>query len=163
MHSPSKKTFLKTTKVHVQYAVEKTGLPVPMLFSHWVEAAVQHVRKSSGRPKEVTVRVVGNLEMLGLNKQYRQKDTSTNVLSFSQESIPGLNHLLGDLVFCAPYALREAKEQGKESEAHWAHLTIHGTLHLLGFDHEKPEEAVAMEALETQILVELGYSDPYVQ
>lgn len=163
MHSFSNKTFLKATKVRVQYAVEKVGLPVPMLFSRWVEAAVRHVGQSGVRSKEVTVRIVGSREMVGLNKQYRQKDSPTNVLSFSQESIPGLTHLLGDIVFCAPYASQEAKEQGKESEAHWAHLTVHGVLHLLGFDHEKPEEAMAMESLETQILAGLGYSDPYAQ
>jgi probable rRNA maturation factor len=111
----------------------------------------------------VSVRVVGAARSRSLNARYRHKDQPTNVLSFSG---PGLSpdgwHHLGELVICAPVVAREARMQDKIPEAHWAHMTVHGVLHLLGFDHEGDAEAGKMAAREIQILDRLGFSDPYV-
>ncbi len=108
---------------------------------------------------ELTIRLVDEAEGRELNHTWRQKDYATNVLSFPAEllDIP----LLGDLVICVPVVAREAAEQGKKLEAHWAHLVIHGCLHLLGYDHIDDEEAEEMEALERELLAELGHPDPY--
>ncbi len=97
-----------------------------------------------------------------LNQQYRGKDYATNVLSFPFEAPPGVDlGLLGDLVICAGVVEREAREQNKSREAHWAHLVIHGMLHLQGYDHQEPDEAETMENLEVHLLAELGFPDPY--
>ena len=112
---------------------------------------------------DLTVRIVDAAEGAELNQRWCHKPGPTNVLSFpangEEEIAP---ELLGDIVICAPVVLREAEEQGKDTEAHWAHLVVHGALHLLGFDHLKEPEARAMEQLETEILIRLGYSDPYI-
>ncbi|CAK0780166.1 endoribonuclease YbeY [Gammaproteobacteria bacterium] len=160
--------------VKVQYAVARDGVPTANLITSWVKAAVQQARpsRSSGSMRrsargmqptaEVTVRVVGEKEIADLNHHYRHKDGPTNVLSFGYDAPPNLDiPLLGDLVVCAPVAAREAVAQGKAPEAHWAHLVVHGTLHLLGLDHEEPTAATTMETLEIQILAKLGYPDPY--
>jgi probable rRNA maturation factor len=107
--------------------------------------------------------VVDEAESATLNAQYRGKQGPTNVLSFGFDSPPGVDvPLLGDLVICAPVVVREALEQGKPGQAHWAHMTIHGVLHLLGYDHQTPEQAQIMEALEIAALADLGYADPYI-
>lgn len=110
----------------------------------------------------LSISVIGLEEMRALNHQYRQKDKPTNVLSFPC-LIPGdiPEGFLGDLVFCAPVIEEEAKTQSKTSTAHWAHLLIHGTLHLLGYDHETESEALEMEKIEIQTLNQLGFPDPY--
>lgn len=114
------------------------------------------------KPLEMTVRVVGDKEAAQLNHQFREKDYPTNVLSFPFESPVELPvQLLGDLVICQSVVEREAKEQHKSSIAHWTHMVIHGTLHLLGYDHIQEEDAVEMEALERQIMASLDYPDPY--
>ncbi|CAK0762437.1 endoribonuclease YbeY [Gammaproteobacteria bacterium] len=164
---------MSNVTVKVQYAVLREGVPAHDLITRWVRMAVQQgkpprtgpLRRATQGPKlaaEVTVRVVGEQEMADLNRRYRHKDGTTNVLSFGYDVPPGMDiPLLGDLVICAPVAAQEAVAQGKEAEAHWAHLVIHGTLHLLGLDHEESSAATAMEALEIQIMAKLGYPDPY--
>jgi probable rRNA maturation factor len=111
----------------------------------------------------VAIRIVDADEGQALNLQYRGRDYATNVLSFPADLPPGVNlPLIGDLVICAPVVAREAAEQGKKPTDHWAHMTVHGTLHLLGYDHMEDAEAEAMEALETRILAGLGIADPYL-
>ncbi|QJR79714.1 rRNA maturation RNase YbeY [Alteromonas pelagimontana] len=111
---------------------------------------------------EFTVRIVDEEESQSLNFQYRNKDKSTNVLSFPFECPPGVElNLLGDLVVCAPVILREAQEQNKDTDNHYAHMIIHGLLHLLGYDHIEDADAEEMEALEIAILSQLGIDDPY--
>ena len=112
---------------------------------------------------EVTVRIVDEAESNELNLTYRGKDKPTNVLSFPFEAPPGLElPLLGDLVICRQVVEREAEEQGKPLMAHWAHMVVHGSLHLLGYDHIDDEEAEEMEQLERDIMQELGFADPYL-
>ncbi len=118
------------------------------------------------READLAVRLVDEKEGCSLNHHYRGKDYATNVLSFPAELPEGLPKgikmpLLGDLVICAPVVAREAAEQGKSLAAHYAHLTVHGTLHLLGWDHDDDKEADAMEQLEREILADLGIDDPY--
>ncbi|AOD14503.1 rRNA maturation RNase YbeY [Xanthomonas fragariae] len=149
-------------EVVVSYALPRAGLPSAVSFRKWVAAALkERIRKA-----DLAVRVVDEKEGCSLNYHYRGKDYATNVLSFPAELPEGLPEgikmpLLGDLVICAPVVAREAAEQGKSLAAHYAHLTVHGTLHLLGWDHEDEKEADAMEQLEREILADLGVEDPY--
>ena len=152
--------------VGVSYAVPRLGLPAAVSFRKWVAAALD------GRIREadLAVRLVGNKEGRALNHHYRGKDYATNVLSFPADIADGVKMpkgvkmpLLGDLVLCAPVIAREAKEQKKPLAAHYAHLTVHGTLHLLGWDHEDSREAECMEQLEREILAGLGLPDPYLE
>lgn len=132
--------------------------PEPHSIQCWVEAAIgDHMDRA-----ELSIRIVGTDEAAQLNRQYRGKQGATNVLSFPAdlpEVVP--LPLLGDIVICAPLVLKEAREQGKSSQAHWAHLIIHGTLHLLGYDHIDETEAAQMEALESSILGSLNFPAPY--
>lgn len=148
--------------VAVGYATgSRKGVPAPASFRRWVEAALKGARRR--KATEVAIRIVDAEEGQALNLQYRGRDYATNVLSFEADLPPGIDlPLIGDLVICAPVVAREAAEQGKKPNDHWAHLTIHGTLHLLGFDHIEDAEADEMEALETRILAGLGIADPYV-
>ena len=148
--------------VAVGYALPRAGIPAAASFRKWVAAAL------AGRIREadLAIRIVDSEEGRALNRHYRGKDYATNVLSFPAELPEGLPKgvkfpLLGDLVICAPVVAREADEQGKPRNAHYAHLTIHGCLHLLGMDHLDPREAEAMEQLERDILAGLGVPDPY--
>ncbi|MBB5863481.1 rRNA maturation RNase YbeY [Xanthomonas sp. 3058] len=148
--------------VAVSYALPRAGLPSAVSFRKWVAAAL----KGRIREADLAVRLVDEKEGCSLNHHYRGKDYATNVLSFPAELPEGLPKgikmpLLGDLVICAPVVAREAAEQGKSLAAHYAHLTVHGTLHLLGWDHEDDKEADAMEQLEREILADLGIDDPY--
>ena len=137
------------------------GVPDEDQLLAWATAALNG-RTPFDTP-ELTIRRVGNDESQSLNYQYRGKDKPTNVLSFPFEIPVGVPlQLLGDLVICIPVVAAEAEEQGKTAEAHWAHMVIHGCLHLLGYDHINDEEAEEMEGLERLILAELGYSDPYL-
>jgi len=147
--------------VAVGYATaSRKGIPAAASFRRWVEAALKGARRR--KATEVAIRIVDADEGQALNLQYRGRDYATNVLSFPADLPPGLNlPLIGDLVICAPVVAREASEQGKKAQDHWAHMTIHGTLHLLGYDHIVDAEAEAMEALETRILAGLGIADPY--
>lgn len=151
---------------HVEVAVgyataSRKGVPAPTSFRRWVEAALRGARRR--KATEVAIRIVDADEGQALNLQYRGRDYATNVLSFPADLPPGVNlPLIGDLVICAPVVAREAAEQGKKPTDHWAHMTVHGTLHLLGYDHMEDAEAEAMEALETRILAGLGIADPYL-
>ncbi|WP_045758841.1 rRNA maturation RNase YbeY [Xanthomonas albilineans] len=148
--------------VGVSYALPRVGLPAAISFRKWVAVAL----KGRIREADLAIRLVDQREGRALNQHYRGKDYATNVLSFPAELPDGLPKgirlpLLGDLVICAPVVAREAAEQGKPLNTHYAHLTVHGVLHLLGWDHEDDKEAEAMEQLEREILGELGLSDPY--
>jgi len=145
-------------RVTLQTATQTKTLPSDADFERWVGAALAGRRDSA----ELAIRIVDEGEGARLNNRYRHKDYPTNVLSFPAQLPAGVtSELLGDLVICAPVVEREAAEQGKRLEAHWAHLTIHGTLHLLGYDHEDTAQAADMESLETAILAGMGYPDPY--
>jgi len=142
----------------LQIASAASGLPAEDDFRSWVEAALAGRRAEA----ELTIRVVDAEESAELNGTYRHKQGPTNVLSFPFEAPPGVElPLLGDIVICAPVVAREAAEQGKTAAAHWAHMTVHGCLHLLGYDHIAPDEAEIMESLERDVLSALGYADPY--
>lgn len=144
--------------ISISYGVPRKGVPAPASFRRWAEAACR------GRIKraDIAIRVVDEREGRSLNHHYRGKDYATNVLSFPAELPEGVPlPLLGDLVICAPVVAREAAEQGKPLNGHYAHLTVHGVLHLLGLDHEDVREAEAMEAIERAILADLGHADPY--
>ena len=146
--------------VHVSYALPRRGLPAPVSFRRWVAVALAGARRRAAA--ELTIRIVGAAEGRALNHRYRGRDDATNVLSFAAELPPGLRlPLLGDLVICAPVVAREAREQDKPLAAHYAHLTVHGVLHLLGHDHQDEGAARRMEALETRMLAGLGIADPY--
>ncbi|MDQ2069665.1 rRNA maturation RNase YbeY [Natronospira bacteriovora] len=149
----------------VDYACPSEGLPGEDDFRHWAETALALALESDDdRPQtlEVALRLVEAEESRALNHQWRDRDRPTNVLSFPGEHLPGLpwRHL-GDLVICASVVAREAAEQNKQEAAHWAHMLIHGLLHLLGHDHQQDEEAEIMEDLERRILAELGFPNPY--
>lgn len=147
-------------EVGVSYAAPRRGVPTPASFRRWVEAALQGARHR--KPAELSIRIVDAREGRTLNRQYRNKDYATNVLSFPVDLPRGVaSPLLGDLVICAPVVAREAREQGKVPRDHYAHLTVHGVLHLLGFDHQNERDAVRMESLETRVLAGLGIADPY--
>ena len=146
-------------ELDLQLASSAPDLPSEAQFRTWCTLALRQRTADS----ELTIRLVDEAEGRELNHTYRQRDYATNVLSFPADvpdellDIP----LLGDLVICVPVVVREAQEQSKSLEAHWAHLVIHGCLHLLGYDHILDAEAEEMEALERALLAELGYPDPY--
>lgn len=143
----------------LQLACEDANIPPLHNFKTWLKLAIP----AEQQDWDITLRVVDEAESRMLNNDYRGKDYPTNVLSFPADVPAELNiPLLGDLVICAAVVAREAQEQGKPIQAHWAHLCIHGALHLLGFDHETEEEANIMEALETKLVMGLGFADPYL-
>ncbi|WP_439887422.1 rRNA maturation RNase YbeY [Pseudomonas sp. MBLB4123] len=151
-------------ELDLQVASRADRLPGEAQFRAWCELALRQRTADS----ELTIRLVDEAEGRELNRTYRHKDYATNVLSFPAEVPDGPDGeplldipLLGDLVICAPVVEREAREQDKSLEAHWAHLVIHGCLHLLGYDHIEDAEAEEMEALERTLLAELGHPDPY--
>jgi probable rRNA maturation factor len=135
----------------VQYASARPALPTRAQFRRWARAALES-------DLQIVLRIIDEPEARTLNKDFRGRDYATNVLAFPYgESDP----LYGDIVICAPVVETEAREQGKETHAHYAHLTVHAVLHLQGHDHENAADAAAMEARETAILAGLGYADPY--
>ena len=145
-------------QVSVEDASGAADVPSEADFGRWAVATLT----VTGREGQLAIRIVGEAEGAELNARYRRKSGPTNVLSFPAELPVGVPvAVLGDLVICAPVVAREAAEQGKVPEAHWAHMTVHGCLHLLGFDHIEDAEAREMEALETRILAGLGYPAPY--
>lgn len=147
-------------RVTVQRITRVRGLPSQAKSQRWVTAALHGA--GYRRAAELVIRLVNEAEGRRLNHAWRHKDYATNVLAFPAKLPEALRSpLLGDLVICAPVVRREAAEQGKPLDAHWAHLTVHGTLHLLGFDHQAKAGAHVMEAMETAILAKLGFPDPY--
>jgi probable rRNA maturation factor len=146
-------------EVDLSYAARRPWVPSSRQVSAWAGAALAPLRRSV----VLSVRVVGLSRSRSLNAHYRHKDKPTNVLSFGGAgTVPDGRVYLGELVICAPVVAQEALAQGKTLESHWAHMTIHGVLHLLGFDHERRAEAAKMAAREIQILDRLGFSDPYL-
>ena len=146
-------------EVSVSYGLPRTGIPSATSFRRWVAAALD----GRIRQADLAIRLVDAKEGRALNRHYRGKDHPTNVLSFPAELPEGVKlPLLGDLVICAPVVDREAREQGKRLNDHYAHLTVHGVLHLLGWDHEDEREAECMEQLEREILATIGIADPYL-
>lgn len=144
--------------VNVQYALVAEGIPEEDAIRKWVLQALPEHKKNA----ELTLRIVDEAEITALNRQYRGKEGATNVLSFPYEAIPGVDaDLLGDIVICAPVVASEAVAQDKPLDAHWAHIVVHGVLHLLGYDHQQDGEAHRMEARETELLASLGYANPY--
>lgn len=136
----------------MQYAVTPRGVPSRAQFRRWVRAALEHDAR-------VTLRIVGQAEGLALNRDYRGRDYATNVLTFVfRDAAP----FEGDLALCAPVVAREARAGKKILDAHYAHLTVHGILHLQGYDHVKNADARVMEARESALMVKLGYADPYL-
>jgi len=157
-------TAAASIDVDVLVASELPDVPDESSVRHWIEAALAGAGHRQAAA-EVSVRIVDNDEMQALNSDYRGKDRPTNVLSFPAGPMEGLPAdaaaILGDLVVCAPVVVAEAKSQGKTTADHWAHLLVHGTLHLIGFDHVDGPEAETMERLETRILADHGVADPY--
>jgi len=160
-------------EVSIQFAAGKKGVPHPGSLRRWAQAAMNQIPLTPGLGKAVrqgagiAIRIVGAAESRRLNAAWRGKDKPTNVLSFpsgltiapgpmSASPVP-----LGDLVICAPVVVREAREQGKAPQAHWAHMVVHGVMHLLGYDHEIDRDAELMEAREVALLAKLGYANPY--
>jgi probable rRNA maturation factor len=160
----------------LSYAARRPWVPGRAKFSTWVEAALagaarardapraaRAIARAGSSPVVVSVRAVGSARSRSLNRSYRGKDRPTNVLSFEGPGVmPDGSRALGELVICTPVVAREADAQGKSAEAHWAHMTVHGVLHLLGFDHERDADARKMAEREIQILDRLGFSNPYV-
>lgn len=145
-------------ELDIQRASEAPEQPDDDSFLRWVGLAL-----GAGTDRELTIRLVDEDEGRNLNHTYRGKDYATNVLSFPADLPPELDlPLLGDLVVCAPVVAREATEQGKPLNAHWAHMVIHGCLHLLGYDHIDDTEADEMETLERELLAQLSIADPYL-
>ena len=149
---------MRRLELDVSYAVRQPWVPSSRQLACWADAALAPMRRSA----VLSVRVVGLARSRSLNAHYRHKDRPTNVLSFGGPGrAPDGRYFLGELVICAPVVAREARTLGKTLESHWAHMTVHGILHLLGFDHEVTREAAKMAAREIQILDRLGFSDPY--
>jgi len=158
-------------ELDVSYAARRPWVPSVRQLARWAGAALARGAGAAARgtspghvrgPVALSIRVVGAARSRSLNLRYRRKDKPTNVLSFNGAgAMPDGRYFLGELVICAPVVAREALTQGKTLESHWAHMTVHGVLHLLGFDHERRGEAAKMEAREIQMLDRLGFLDPY--
>ena len=145
-------------KLDLQRVINTPDQPRQQQFQHWLDSAL----KQQSGDTETVIRIVNIDESKQLNQRYRQQNKPTNVLSFPFEAPPGIRiDLLGDLVICAPIMATEAEQQKKTAEAHWAHIVIHGVLHLLGFDHMEDEDAHRMETEEIKILHTLGFANPY--
>ena len=145
--------------LELQIASSSTDIPTEEFF----KACVEHALSAYRNEAELTIRLVDREEACALNRRWGGHDVATNVLSFPVEDIDhAAPDLLGDVVLCAPLVQAEAQAQGKSPEAHWAHLVVHGVLHLLGFGHEQASQAQEMEDVERAVLAEMGYPDPYV-
>ena len=154
--------------IDLDKASVERGIPQKKQFRQWAEATLAGMTEAerpawldSAGTRLLSIRVVDAEESAALNSQYRRKQGPTNILSFPVPPESRRAGLLGDLAICAPVVAREAREQGKTLQAHWAHMVVHGVLHLLGYDHENDRDAEVMEARETQILAQFGYLDPY--
>lgn len=145
-------------ELDLQIASDHNALPTQDDFELWVRTALGNTMTQA----ELTIRIVDDVESQNLNSTYRGKDKPTNVLSFPFEAPPEIDiPLLGDLIICASVVELEAIQQNKPSQAHWAHMVVHGCLHLLGYDHINDTEAEEMESLETQLIESLGFNNPY--
>lgn len=145
-------------EIVVQFAIKDESFPKTNHFKKWVTAALL----DSVNEAEICVRIVDTDEMQALNKQYRNKDKPTNVLSFPyHDPVTAADTLQGDVVICAPVVAHEASATGCDLIAHWAHMVVHGTLHIQGYDHENEHDAAKMEQLEIDILAKLGFNNPY--
>jgi len=165
----------RTLRVELQFATQRPWVPGPVSVRRWARAALdagiaglparqKRLHDAPGQVLALCVRVVGSAESRRLDRDFRGKDKPTNVLSFPASQAERENGAaLGDLVICAPVVAREAREQHKAIVAHWAHMVVHGTLHLLGYDHEATRPARRMERLEVEILRGLGFHDPYLR
>lgn len=143
----------------LQIAAQTSSIPGKAEFREWLNMLSRFV---SVGPQSITVRVVEAEESQALNLQFRNKDAATNVLSFPSDLPEAFGaDYLGDIVICASVVAHEARQQNKSLSEHWAHMLVHGVLHLQGYDHQQDEEAEAMEALEIKILAEMGFADPY--
>ena len=150
-----------TPNLHIERD-DSTQSPDDESFRRWVSAVLTHIHHRDSTAAEISLRVNGLEEMTDLNSRFRNRTGPTNVLSFPADLPSGVDvPLLGDIVICAPLVENEAREQNKVEEWHWAHLTVHGVLHLLGYDHVDDAEAEAMEYLESQVLQALGFACPY--
>ena len=168
--------------VTVQFATRRAGVPHASSLAKWANVAFTAAQKSPRASIPLTIRIVSAAESRVLNRTWRGKDKPTNVLSFPSEdtglwalgsgknsgsrrsslaSAQSPEPVLGDLAICAPVVAREAKDQGKDPKAHWAHMVVHGVLHLLGYDHENDRDAEFMESREVKILSQFGYANPY--
>lgn len=162
-------------RVDIQYATSRRNVPHASRLRSWAVTAYQsglwprtspkagppHHRRQQQTSRDLTIRIVSSAESRSLNRTWRGKDKPTNVLSFPAGEVLGSDAPLGDLAICVPVVLREAREQSKPSSAHWAHMVVHGVLHLLGYDHVEDRDAELMEAREVEILAQFGYADPY--
>ena len=144
--------LMPNLSLSVQFASNAAQLPTRNQLRKWVKAALRV-------DTEVTIRIVDEVEGRKLNRTYRGKDYATNVLTFPLTEEP---HLMGDIIICAPVVIQEAKQQNKTIAAHFAHLTVHGTLHLHGYNHEIEEQAALMESIEVTTMLQLGYPNPYL-
>ncbi len=160
--------MITTVQVEIQIAGDAPGLPGEQEVRDWLEQTINTVAPEPRRNFELVVRVVDEQESRELNRRYRRKDKATNVLAFPGRPVNDFPEVpvadaeeLGDLVLCGSVIAREAAEQGKSAAAHWGHMLVHGTLHLLGYDHETTRQAERMESLEASILASRGFDDPY--
>lgn len=157
----------RKVNLELQQACSVASLPDTGEIRRWIEVAINATNDKDERACNVVVRIVDEGESRNLNYRYRMRDRATNVLAFPAEegAIPGLpptrQRTLGDLAICGPVVEREALEQGKPAAGHWGHLLVHGTLHLLGYDHKTEVEAAEMERLEARIMADQGFDDPY--
>lgn len=152
-------------QVDLDHAYSDPSIPTQSDIESWIEKSIELQSKSPAAKSaaEVSIRIVDDAEISELNEQYRNKVGPTNVLSFPSDLPEHIDiPLLGDIIISAPTVLEEAQAQNKPTQAHWAHLFVHGTLHLLGYDHLNEEEATEMEQLERNILQAFGYPDPYL-
>ncbi len=161
MTNMAMKTKIMSVELDVQYSESQAEAgeepPTSDEFQLWVDHALRQAGDA-----QVSIRIVDEAESQSLNKRYRGKDYPTNVLSFPMDIPEALGiAMLGDLVICAPVVEREARDQHKDTKSHWAHMVIHGMLHLQGYDHVEDEQAEEMERLEIQLMQQLGYTDPY--
>ncbi len=147
-------------ELDLQIACEnELGLPSKSQLLEWLNAVIPQFQPQA----ELTIRIVDEKESHQLNYQYRGKDKPTNVLSFPFEAPPGIEiDLLGDLIICRQVVEQESKQQNKPLFAHWAHMVVHGSLHLLGYDHIEDDEAEEMESIETELVQSMGFEDPYI-
>jgi probable rRNA maturation factor len=159
MKGMSRVIQVMSINIDVQYATDWPDIPGENKFRQWVETALKDLKENA----ELTIRIVDEEEGSQLNEQWRKSTGPTNVLSFPHEGVKEIApELLGDIVICAPVVDREAIEQNKDNHEHWAHMVVHGVLHLNGFDHINSEDADRMENLEIRILKELNIKNPYL-